>query len=60
MKEISLAEIIPGSTFRTRAETEADLIDRTMRHVRNTYGPQMATSHMVDKIKAMIRDAETV
>lgn len=56
MKSFECGTLVPGCKWHTHAETEADLIDRVVRHLRQDHNVSDIRPSMIENIKARIKD----
>ncbi|MCF1502499.1 DUF1059 domain-containing protein [Afifella sp. H1R] len=56
MKTITCGELVPGCTYKARAETEAELLQKVSEHVRSAHPGMEMTPKMVEKVKAKVHE----
>ncbi len=57
MKEFTCGRLVPGCTWHTQAEDEAEIVRRAVDHLRTAHGEEMVRPEMITRIKERIRDA---
>jgi len=60
MKEFQCGTLVPGCTWHTRHEEEAEVMRRAVGHMRETHGETIIRETMIDAIRSRIepvRDA---
>ena len=60
MKQFSCGTLVPGCEWHTRADEEAEVMRRTVEHMRDTHGETLIRETMIEAIRARIetvRDA---
>ena len=60
MKEFHCGSLVPGCDWHTRHHDDAEIVRRTLEHMRETHGEVIIRERMVEAIKARIelaRDA---
>jgi predicted small metal-binding protein len=55
MKTFDCGTLVPGCDWHTRAEEEAEVVRRTVDHLRTTHGEEVVRPSMVEHIKERIR-----
>ncbi|MBC7281396.1 DUF1059 domain-containing protein [Hoeflea sp.] len=58
MKTFHCGSLVPGCDWHTRAESEAEVVSRTIDHLRQTHGETIIRPSMVEQIKARMSDQE--
>jgi predicted small metal-binding protein len=58
MKRFDSGTLIPGSTWRAEAETEAEVVRRAVENMRNLNGESEVRPDMVERIKERIVDVD--
>ncbi len=58
MKRFDCGTLVPGCPWHTSAEDEAEVVRRSVEHLRTTHGETTIRENMVDNIKARIKDEE--
>ncbi|MEQ8600295.1 MAG: DUF1059 domain-containing protein [Devosia sp.] len=58
MKRFDSGTLIPGSTWRAEAETEAEVVRRAVENMRNLNGEAEVRPDMVERIKERIVDVD--
>lgn len=58
MKQYHCGSLVPGCTWRTQADDEAEIVRRAVEHLRTAHGEDMVRPNLVDEIKQRITDAE--
>lgn len=59
MKKFQCGTLVPGCDWHTRAEDEAEVVRRTVEHLRITHGEEIIRPSMVDHIKTRITEEPT-
>jgi predicted small metal-binding protein len=59
MMEFHCNKLVPGCSFHTQAETQAELIARVTRHLRSVHGEADIKPQLVEAIKARSREVES-
>ena len=59
MKQFRCGTLVPGCTWETSAEEEAEAIRRAVEHLRSAHHEGVVRETMVENIKSRIRDSET-
>lgn len=54
MKQFECGSLVPGCHWHTRAEEEAEVVRRTVEHMRTAHGETIIRENMVENIKARI------
>ena len=54
MKEFQCGSLVPGCDWHTRHQDEAEIVRRTVDHMRETHGETIIREKMVEAIKARI------
>ncbi|MET3598783.1 DUF1059 domain-containing protein [Martelella mangrovi] len=58
MKRFDCGTLVPGCTWHTSAEDEAEVIRRSVEHLRTSHGEGIIRENMVENIKERIKDEE--
>jgi len=58
MKTFHCGSLVPGCEWHTRAESEAEIVSRTIDHLRETHGETIIRPSIVEQIKARMSDQE--
>lgn len=58
MKTFHCGSLVPGCEWHTRADSEADVVARTVDHLRLTHGETIIRPSIVEQIKARISDEQ--
>jgi len=58
MKTFHCGTIVPGCEWHTRSDNEADIVARTVDHLRQTHGETTIRPSTVEQIKAHISDEQ--
>lgn len=58
MKRFESGTLIPGSTWRAEAETEAEVVRRAVENLRTYHGETEVRPDMVERIKERIVDVD--
>lgn len=58
MKRFDSGTLIPGSTWRAEAETEAEVVRRAVENMKNLNGETEVRPDMVERIKERIVDVD--
>lgn len=56
MRLFECGTLVPGCAWHTRADDDAEIVRRTVDHMRHTHGEIIIRETMVDNIKSRIRD----
>lgn len=56
MKQFECGSLVPGCPWHTRAEEEAEVVRRSVEHMRTAHGETIIRETMVDAIKTRITD----
>ncbi len=56
MRLFECGTLVPGCDWHTRADDDAEVVRRAVKHMRTTHGETAIRETMVDNIKARIRD----
>ncbi|NML72961.1 DUF1059 domain-containing protein [Rhizobium sp. S-51] len=56
MKQFECGSLVPGCSWHTRAEEEAEVVRRAVEHMRTAHGETVIRENMVDNIKARITE----
>ena len=56
MKEFKCGELVPGCTWHTHADDEAELVRRATAHLRQAHDEDRIRPNMVEEIKKRIRE----
>lgn len=59
MRLFECGALVPGCDWRTRADNDAEIVRRTVEHLRQAHGEDVIRETMVDNIKARITDETT-
>ena len=54
MKRFECGTLVPGCTFRTEAESEAEIVRREIEHLRTAHGETIIRPEMIEHIKQRI------
>ncbi|MBU4527259.1 MAG: DUF1059 domain-containing protein [Hoeflea sp.] len=58
MKTFHCGSLVPGCDWHTRADSEAEIVSRTIDHLRETHGETIIRPSIVEQIKARMSDQE--
>ncbi len=58
MKRFDSGTLIPGSTWHTQAETEAEVVRRAVENMKNLNGETEVRPDMIERIKERIFDVD--
>ena len=58
MKEFQCGSLVPGCTWRSQAEDEAEIVRRAVEHLRTAHGEDMVRPEMVSRIKERITEVQ--
>ena len=58
MKQFQCGSLVPGCTWHTEAEEEAEVVRRVTEHLRSAHDEETVRPDMVSRIKERIHDAE--
>lgn len=56
MRVFECGTLVPGCDWHTRADEDAEVVRRTVEHMRTTHGETLIRENMVENIKQRIRD----
>ena len=56
MKTFHCGSLVPGCDWHTRADSEAEIVSRTIDHLRETHGETTIRPSIVEQIKARMTD----
>lgn len=56
MRLFECGTLVPGCDWRTRADSDAEIVRRAVEHMRQAHGETLIRENMVDNIKARIVD----
>ena len=56
MRLFECGSLVPGCAWHTRADDDAEIVRRTVEHLRTTHGETIIRETMIDNIKARITD----
>ncbi|VVT10727.1 DUF1059 domain-containing protein [Rhizobium sp. EC-SD404] len=56
MKTFQCGSLVPGCSWQTSADEEAEVVRRAVDHMRTTHGETVIRESMVDNIKQRIED----
>jgi predicted small metal-binding protein len=56
MRLFECGTLVPGCSWHTRANEDAEVVRRAVEHLRTAHGEEIIRENMVDNIKARIRD----
>lgn len=59
MKTFECGSLVPGCEWHTRAEEEAEVVRRTVEHMREAHGETTMRETMVENIKQRIHDEKS-
>ena len=59
MKRFDSGTLIPGSTWKAEAESEAEVVRRAIENLKNFHGETEVRPEMVERIKERIVDIDT-
>jgi predicted small metal-binding protein len=60
MRLFECGTLVPGCSWHTRANEDAEIVRRAIEHMQNAHGETTIRENMVNNIKARIRDEATV
>ena len=58
MKRFDSGTLIPGSTWKAEAESEAEVVRRAVENLKNFHGESVVRPEMVERIKERIVDVD--
>ena len=58
MKTFHCGSLVPGCDWHTRADSEAEIVSRTIDHLRETHGETTIRPSIVEQIKARMSDEQ--
>jgi predicted small metal-binding protein len=58
MKRFDCGTLVPGCTFHTEADNEAEIVRREVEHLKSAHGETIVRPDMIDRIKERIVEAE--
>lgn len=56
MKRFDSGTLIPGSTWRAEADSEAEVVRRAVENLKNFHGEEVVRPDMIERIKERIVD----
>ncbi|NKN38357.1 DUF1059 domain-containing protein [Agrobacterium sp. a22-2] len=56
MKQFECGSLVPGCSWHTRADEEAEVVRRAVEHMRSAHGETIIRENMIENIKARISD----
>jgi predicted small metal-binding protein len=56
MRLFECGTLVPGCTWHTRADDDAEIVRRAVDHLKTTHGETIIRENMVEHIKQRIRD----
>ena len=56
MRLFECGTLVPGCEWHTRADEDAEVVRRSVEHMRQAHGETIIRENMVENIKARIRD----
>lgn len=59
MKRFESGSLIPGATWHTEAESEAEVVRRAVENLRNMHGETEVRPEMIERIKERIVDIDS-
>ena len=60
MRLFECGTLVPGCEWHTRADEDAEVVRRSVEHMRQAHGETIIRENMVENIKARIRDENQV
>ena len=60
MRLFECGTLVPGCEWHTRADEDAEVVRRSVEHMRQAHGETIIRENMVENIKARIRDENHV
>ncbi|MES5098781.1 DUF1059 domain-containing protein [Agrobacterium sp. BA1120] len=60
MRLFECGTLVPGCEWHTRADEDAEIVRRTVDHLRQAHGETVIRENMVENIKTRIRDESTI
>ncbi len=60
MRLFECGTLVPGCEWHTRADEDAEVVRRTVDHLRQEHGETVIRENMVENIKTRIRDESTI
>ncbi|GIL02122.1 MAG: small metal-binding protein [Alphaproteobacteria bacterium] len=57
MRTFQCGTLVPGCEWETSAEDDAEIVRRTVEHLRSAHGETIVRESMVDNIKKRIKDS---
>ncbi|WP_296097474.1 DUF1059 domain-containing protein [uncultured Agrobacterium sp.] len=60
MRLFECGTLVPGCEWHTRADEDAEVVRRSVEHMRQAHGETIIRETMVENIKARIRDENNV
>ncbi|PWV97574.1 putative small metal-binding protein [Hoeflea marina] len=58
MKTFHCGTLVPGCDWHTRSDSEAEIVSRSVDHLRQTHGETIIRESMIEQIKARIQDEQ--
>jgi predicted small metal-binding protein len=59
MRLFECGTLVPGCQWHTRAEEDAEVVRRTVEHMRTAHGEETIRENMIENIKARIRNDDS-
>ena len=56
MRLFECGTLVPGCSWQTRADSDAEVVRRAVEHMRTAHGEDIIRENMVENIKARVRD----
>lgn len=56
MKQYQCGTLVPGCSWHTEAEDEAEVVRRAAEHLRSAHGEDMVRPEMISRVKERIHD----
>ncbi len=56
MRLFECGTLVPGCSWHTRADEDAEIVRRAVEHLRTAHGEEIIRENMVENIKARIRN----
>jgi len=56
-KQLACGDVMPGCTYVTKADDEADLLQQVAKHASEAHGVKQITPDLLAKVKAAVKEA---
>lgn len=59
MKRFECGSLVPGCSWHTEAEEEAEVVRRAAEHLRSAHGEEVVRPDMISRVKERVHEADT-